>query len=92
MEKIEIKNFRSLRDVTIKPNNILALVGQNNSGKSNVLKALELFFKASKSMVTKNSSYMRDESFIIKIKITFKDLTPWEKEKFSSWMYSQKIA
>jgi predicted ATP-dependent endonuclease of OLD family len=91
MEKIEIRNFRSLRDVIIKPNNILALVGQNNSGKSNVLKALELFFKASKSMVTKDLFYMRDESLKMLISISFKDLTPWEKEKFSAWMCDEKL-
>lgn len=91
MEKIEIKNFRSLKDVTINPNNILALVGQNNSGKSNVLKALELFFKASKSMVTKDLFYIRDETLKIIITISFRDLTPWEKEKFSVWMCGEKF-
>lgn len=91
MEKIEIKNFRSLHDITIKPNNILALVGQNNSGKSNVLKALELFFKASKSMVKKDIFYMHNETQKIKITLTFKDLTPWEKEKFSSWLCDENL-
>lgn len=91
IEKIEIKNFRSLQDVTIEPNNVLALVGQNNSGKSNVLKALELFFKASKPKVTKDLFYMRDENLKIVITLTFKDLTPWEKEKFSAWMCDDKL-
>lgn len=91
IEKIEIKNFRSLQDVTIKPNNVLALVGQNNSGKSNVLKTLEFFFNVSKPRVTKDLFYMRDESLKIIITLSFKDLTPWEKEKFSAWMYDEKL-
>lgn len=91
IEKIEIENFRSLKDVKICPNDVLALVGQNNSGKSNVLKALELFFKASKSMVKKDMFYMRDETLTIIITMTFRDLTPWEKEKFSAWMCDDKL-
>ncbi|MBE3093539.1 MAG: AAA family ATPase [Actinobacteria bacterium] len=44
IEKIEIKNYRSLSDVTICPKDILTLVGRNNSGKSNIIKALDFFF------------------------------------------------
>lgn len=69
----------------------MALVGQNNSGKSNVLKALELFFKVSKSMVTKDLFYMRDESLKIVITLFFNDLTPWEKNQFSPWMCDEKL-
>jgi putative ATP-dependent endonuclease of OLD family len=44
IEEIKIKNYRSLHDVTIRPRDILALVGKNNTGKSNILKALKFFF------------------------------------------------
>lgn len=43
--KIEIKNFRSIRNLALKPSSLSILVGKNDCGKSNVLRALNLFFK-----------------------------------------------
>ena len=56
IENIIIKNYRSLKSIEINPQGILALVGQNNSGKSNILKALQLFFESS-------TKYVDDECF-----------------------------
>lgn len=44
IQKIHIKNFRSLVDETITLSEYNFFVGKNDSGKSNVLKALNLFF------------------------------------------------
>ena len=44
IKRIKIKNFRSLVDAEIFPSNYTVLVGPNDSGKSNVLRALNLFF------------------------------------------------
>lgn len=44
IERIHIKNFRSLVDETIELSDCNFFVGKNDSGKSNVLKALNLFF------------------------------------------------
>lgn len=41
---IEIKNFRSIRSLSLDANDLTTLVGDNDSGKSNVLRALNLFF------------------------------------------------
>jgi AAA15 family ATPase/GTPase len=41
--KLRIRNFRSLRDVEMNLQQINLLIGPNNSGKSNLLKALEFF-------------------------------------------------
>src|SRR3989344_5300286 len=45
IEKIEIHRFRSISDVEIETDELVVFSGVNNSGKSNVLKALNLFFK-----------------------------------------------
>lgn len=42
--EVEIENFRSIRKATIPLNYLSVLVGTNDSGKSNVLRALNLFF------------------------------------------------
>lgn len=44
IRKIEIYNFRSIRSITIKPADLAVLVGNNDVGKSNILRALNLFF------------------------------------------------
>jgi energy-coupling factor transporter ATP-binding protein EcfA2 len=44
IKKVSIKNFRSLVDTEIELASYSVLVGQNDSGKSNVLRALNLFF------------------------------------------------
>lgn len=46
IEKIEIHRFRSISDVEIETDELVILSGINNSGKSNVLKALNLFFNS----------------------------------------------
>lgn len=49
LKKVTIKNYRSIGSlgVEIELNDIVALVGQNNSGKSSILKALELISQGS---------------------------------------------
>jgi len=91
IQKIEIKNYRSLHDVTIYPKDILALVGRNNSGKSNVIKALELFFEASTKLVNNECSYNHNTEEPIEILITFGKLSDWEKEQFEPWMDEDKL-
>lgn len=44
IKRIHIKNFRSIVDETIELSDFNTFVGKNDSGKSNVLKALNLFF------------------------------------------------
>jgi len=45
IQNIGIKNFRSLRDVSLDSvGNLSVLIGKNSSGKSNILEALVLFF------------------------------------------------
>lgn len=86
IQKIEIKNYRSLRNAIIYPKNILALVGRNNSGKSNFIKALELFFEGSTRLVNAECFYNHKTEESIKIFITFDQLSEWEKEQFKAWM------
>jgi AAA15 family ATPase/GTPase len=91
IEKIEIKNFRSLRDVTIHPKDILALVGRNNSGKSNVIKALELFFEGTVRLVNSECFHNHDTGNPIEILVTFNQLSDWEIENFKPWMDEDKL-
>lgn len=42
LRKVRIQNFRSIRDLTLEPRALCALIGGNNSGKSNILRAINL--------------------------------------------------
>ena len=44
IKKIEIYNFRSIKSITLRPGDLAVLVGNNDVGKSNILRALNLFF------------------------------------------------
>jgi predicted ATP-dependent endonuclease of OLD family len=42
IRRIHIENYRSIGDLDIEFSSVNALVGANNSGKSNILRALNL--------------------------------------------------
>ncbi|MDY8164016.1 ATP-dependent nuclease [Bacillus thuringiensis] len=44
ISQIQIKNYRNLDDINIKVNRLVIFIGENNSGKSNLLKAITLPF------------------------------------------------
>lgn len=46
ISKVRVKNFRSLREVTIDAAPLTVFVGCNDEGKSNLLRALDLFFSS----------------------------------------------
>ena len=51
IENIQIKRYRSINDLTLnidKNYNITTICGQNNVGKTNVLRAISLFFNKTK--------------------------------------------
>jgi len=56
-QKIKIKNYRSIKnEITVDFNNELILIGPNNSGKTNFLKAIKLFFDGLKENQYSNAS------------------------------------
>lgn len=42
LERIRIQNYRSIKDADFRPTDLCALIGGNNCGKSNVLRAINL--------------------------------------------------
>jgi len=84
MRHLRIRNFRSFGDapVDFPINDITAFVGPNNSGKSNVLRALEMFFDYSKPRVNADCFYNGELDRTIEITVTFGDLSEGEKRTF----------
>lgn len=46
ISRVKIKNYRNLQNVDVNLNDVVAIIGENNSGKSNFLRAITLPFLA----------------------------------------------
>ena len=75
IEQVHIQKFRSIDDATIYFNQVLAIVGANNVGKSHVLRALNAFFNYLDEL---EGFKEQDHAFSLKsrpkITITFSDV------------------
>lgn len=85
IKKITIKNFRSIVECDFEFNNLLALVGENNSGKSNIMDAIEMLLYKNKA---NNEFDFHDKNSPIEIEIIFHELTSFEKEKLKDCLDS----
>lgn len=89
IDRIHISNFRSYANCTVDLTPTQAIVGYNNAGKSNLLKAIRLFMEASKRLLNEDCFHHHNTSDPITIRVRFKDLNEWEREKFDSWLYEE---
>ncbi|MEB1303717.1 AAA family ATPase [Xanthomonas campestris pv. campestris] len=81
--RARIKNFRSLRDVSIEFEAHTALIGGNGAGKSSILKALEKFYSTSKAL-DPDDYFGRDITLPVEIELTFGALSAVEQDTFES--------
>ena len=44
LEQLEVKNFRSLKEITVPMHELTILIGENDAGKSSILDLLEMAF------------------------------------------------
>jgi predicted ATP-dependent endonuclease of OLD family len=74
IKKIKIKNYRSIKELEFEPQSLCALVGENNSGKSNILNAIDLLLGEtwpSVKNISDEDIYKKDPKQDIEIKIWF---------------------
>lgn len=76
IKKVRIKNYRSIQDSEdiIFSDNLFVLAGQNESGKSSILEALDAYENGKASKDTLNFSMENDENFIQEISCTYSEL------------------
>lgn len=79
IKKVKLHNFRSYRDVEVSFDNLTALVGRNDIGKSTILEALDIFFNDSKGTVKLDKSDINIDALTegdntISITVEFGDL------------------
>ena len=83
LQKVSIQNFKSLKNVTLELQKVNLLIGPNNSGKSNFLKALELWgkyisFPSEQNRFVKTTNDLEEFSFkkkkdILKFEVKFNE-------------------
>lgn len=74
VDTIHIENFRSVKILDVKLDKINALIGPNNAGKSNVIKALSIVLGESwpsSKTIDDNDYFDRDRNEPIKIRVMF---------------------
>lgn len=83
IQELHVSNYRALRDSSLKLGGTTALIGENNSGKSAFLQALDLFFSSSPKVRERDFSDGNTND-PIEITIQFSDFTPSDTTEFGS--------
>lgn len=90
LSSIVIKNFRSIKDSgEIYLNSIHAFVGENNTGKSNILLSIEALCSAGVGKITRESFNDIDKPIIIRG--VFTDLKPQERRRWKPYLVENKL-
>src|ERR1700724_1141367 len=85
ISRVSITNFRSIKDLTVNVPQIFALVGPNNSGKSNLLEAIHRVIGrdwVSKASFTDDDVFGRNPESDITIKVSFEPALKYKKFAF----------
>ncbi|MGN6151437.1 MAG: ATP-dependent nuclease, partial [Lysobacteraceae bacterium] len=85
IKSARIKNFRTLKDVTIPFDSVTTFIGPNGTGKSTVLRALDWYFNGKPSSLTDKDCSFGATDEIIEIQITFADLTDKDREALGKY-------
>lgn len=92
IKSLKIRNFKTFDEegISLTMKDLTTLVGENSTGKSNVLEALDLFFNFSAAKVSKESFHHDDNSKEISIEVKFGMLSDPEKKKFKVHLDEKK--
>lgn len=84
IKSLKIRNFKTFADdgIYLTLTDLTTLVGENSTGKSNILEALDLFFNFSSTKISKESFHHDDNTKEISVEIKFGMLSDSEKKKF----------
>jgi AAA15 family ATPase/GTPase len=78
LKRVSIQNFKSLKDVTLDLQKVNLLIGPNNSGKTNFLKAFNFTYQFldGKKNVADSAHYRKDPENYIDIRFFFDEYKP----------------
>lgn len=90
IKSVYVKNFRSIREVTLDCDKLTVILGRNGAGKSSFFYAIEAFYDVS-APITEEDFFDRDKDSVIEIRITYYDLREDEKEEFKPYLKDDSL-
>ncbi|MDX5363172.1 MAG: ATP-dependent endonuclease [Pseudazoarcus pumilus] len=85
IQSVHIKNFRTLKDVTITFDSVTTFIGPNGAGKSTVLRALDWFFNGKPGSLTDTDCSFGATDEDIEVQVTFADLTDTDRDALGKY-------
>lgn len=82
IDEVKICNWRSIREMTIKAQDLMIIIGQNNHGKSNIISAVLFFFGELKN--TDLDFHNENETLFVEIK--FSELDEFDRTTFKKYL------
>lgn len=86
---VRIHNYRCIKDIELECNSMVIVLGENNSGKSNLLSAIEFFLTSSTKLEPDDLFAFRDAGEdSLWVELTFTDLSTQEVRTFQKYVRS----
>lgn len=85
IQSVRIKNFRTLKDMTIPFDSVTTFIGPNGAGKSTVLRALDWFFNGKPGSLTEQDCSFGANAEKIEVQVTFAHLTEKDREALGKY-------
>lgn len=85
IQSVRIKNFRTLKDVTISFDSVTTFIGPNGTGKSTVLRALDWYFNGKAGALTEKDCSFGATDEDIEVQVTFDGLTDKDREELGKY-------
>jgi predicted ATP-dependent endonuclease of OLD family len=85
IQSVGIKNFRTLKDVTIPFDSVTTFIGPNGTGKSTVLRALDWYFNGKPGSLSEKDCCSAAIGEDIEVRVTFGDLTENDRTELGKY-------
>ena len=86
IQSVHIRNFRTLKDVTISFDSVTTFIGPNGTGKSTVLRALDWFFNGKQGMLDESDCSFGATDEDIEVAVTFTDLSEKDRQELGKYV------
>lgn len=85
IQNVQIRNFRTLSDVSIDFDSVTTFIGPNGSGKSTILHALDWFFNGKPRDINEDDCSFGATNKDIEVQVTFADLTKQDRDELGKY-------
>jgi len=85
IQSVRVRNFRTLKDVTIPFDAVTTFIGTNGAGKSTVLRALDWYFNGKAGSLTEKDCSFGATTENIEVQVTFTDLTDKDRDALGKY-------